>query len=259
MSVFVWAALGRARNTVGEVLANERGEALGRRGEAREFFYPTAQAVLAVAKPALSEARLIFVVLRIGAAISGLVGAELPIVFGLIHWESGDIVEIPVVWPLADVKDFAGRPQAQAATISSAEKHQLLHLLAIDVVATRGPAAPSRATASPTPGEVLDALVGEMPDWDSLAAAPPSAPPPGPPAHLDAAWRAWQSREFRPRAHDAEQSVLLWPDFVGRVLGGEPRECRTQEEQDRVAACLVELHAAPVDAAWWRALNRRAS
>lgn len=233
MSVLVYDALERAASIVGPVVATERGED-DSRGRSREFYYPSAQAVLAVASAAMRAVRLKLVPLRVGPSVAGAQGPELPIVFGLTHADSGDQVEIKVSWPLADPSDFLGRPQAQAATVTMAEKHLLLLLLSIQIEVrapqVQQPTAPPTPIAVPTAAEKHGTKledVGPMPGWAATD---------GVPAHLAYTFRLWQAHDFADRSRaNPQASKRSWQELVGRVLVCEPRPCQAAAEEDAAA------------------------
>ena len=236
----VWAALADARGQCAAVEATERGEANSNRGS-REFYYPTTEAVMRTANAALRAAKLVLVLASVGAVTQGVEGAEVPLTFRLFHAESGEAVDFAWTWPLADAREFVGRHAARAATLSSAEKHFQLHLLAIEITGRDAASAAAKAA-------------GDLPAW-ATATAPTSPRPttdvrikphvPGPPPHAREHFDAWAKAEFRRKyASDPLAEAPSWDELVAMLHGGHPRECGTKGEEEHVCRYLATYLAA---------------
>lgn len=232
LKVYVWKALEKARAEVGAVVASERGE-VKRRGSAdREFAYPPSEDVHVAANRALATAQLLWIPAEIGAATQGVDGTELPITFTLIHTDSGEAVDFPVKWALADAANFVGRPQARAATLDTASKHMLRKLLGIQV-------------KQEDEGAVLDRTIGRLPEFASTAATAATAGPSPyprsePPPQVAVDFRSWQSKDFRRRfAEDPNAGVRMWTDVTALALGGEPRPTTSAAEDEAVHNYLL--------------------
>ena len=222
MSTYVRLALANARRKCAAVEATEHGEtAQGNRS--REFYFPSGDAVLQAASTALRAEKLMLVLKSVGAVTVGVEGHELPITFELFHEETGDSLEFTWVWPLFDQRGLVGRHAARAATLTSAEKHFQLHLLALNVTG-RDAASVAAKAAGPMPGWMTDR---------------PRLP--GPPAHASEYFLRWSQGEFRRMraGGNLQAEPPEWPDLVAMLYGGDPREVASAAEEEHVCRYLA--------------------
>lgn len=242
----VWAALADARARCATVEATERGEANSRRGT-REFYYPTPEAVSRAAKAALRAEKLMLVLAVVGAVARGVEGDEVPLTFRLFHAESGEAIDFTWAWPLEDAKDFVGRHAARAATLSSAEKHFQIHLLAMEITGRDGAAAgPAhcRPWSHEPCGTAAAKAAGALPGWaqvDTPQGTTQGRPHhPGPPPRAREDFNSWVQAEFRRQfKSNPNADAASWDELVAMVLGGEPREAATLGEEEQVCTYLA--------------------
>lgn len=226
MTIYVWQKLAEARRIVGAVASSEYAarENTGRFGDRRDgFWYPPAAAVDAAAHAALTATGLLWILREVETA-----PLEVRLTFALIHLESGEEIAWKVQWPLAPIDDYAGKPQAQAATITSATKHVLLDVLAIQVT----PA--GELERSKVVGESMP-KGGEMPAWSSHEPTTPAFPPPA----VQDAFITWRDRLWAARGG----AKPTWDDATAAALGGKPRPTRTEGETQAVYQWLQEFAA----------------